>query len=343
MAQVSIIVPVYQVEQYLRQCVDSILAQTFTDFELILVDDGSSDGSPEICDWYEQKYQNIHVIHQANQGPGAARNHGVEAASGEYIMFLDSDDMLDGENALGVLVNCAENAQADITVGNYRRFSEKGIEAVCAHGFSNGVDSRTAAFRYRGFYLCCHLAFNWGKLYRKSFLVENQVTFQNYKLAEDKLYNLCCYAFQPRYAFTDESVVLYRRTENSLTSQNDEQFIKNWICLIEEFSRFLQREKVSEDYSDLTAFHIFYGSFFIVEQGLRRGDDFQSIVKRLREYGKLEAVKKAMRLLSRGKYIFEIGSFSRCVITWGAATAFSLHTYLLFAAATALFIRVQYG
>ena len=343
MAQVSIIVPVYQVEQYLRQCIDSILAQYFTDFELILVDDGSSDGSPEICDGYAQKYQNIHVIHQANQGPGAARNRGVEAASGEYIMFLDSDDMLDGENALRVLVSCAEDAQADITVGNYRRFSEKGIEAVCEHGFSNGEDSGTAAFRYRGFYLCGHLAFNWGKLYRKSFLLENQLTFQNYKLAEDKLYNLCCYVCHPRYGFTDESVVLYRRTENSLTSQNDEQFAQNWICLIEEFTHFQEREKISGDNSDLIAFHIFYGSFFIVEQGLRRGDNLRGIVRRLREYGKLDAVKTAMRLLARGKYLPAIGSFSRCVITWGAATAFFLHAYWLFAAATALFVRVQYG
>lgn len=114
MAQVSIIVPVYQVEKYLRQCIDSILAQTFTDFELILVDDGSKDQSGEICDEYAAKERRICVIHQANQGPGAARNHGVAAACGTYILFLDSDDMLDGNDALRILVDCAEDGRAHV-------------------------------------------------------------------------------------------------------------------------------------------------------------------------------------------------------------------------------------
>ena len=342
MAQISVIVPVYQVEAYLPQCIDSILAQTFRDFELILVDDGSKDQSGEICDEYAAKDRRICVIHQANQGPGAARNHGVAAACGTYILFLDSDDMLDGNDALRILVDCADASQADITVGNYRRFSAKGVEVVCAHGFSNGVDSRTPAFRYQGFYLNGHLAFNWGKLYRKSFLQENRLIFRNYQLAEDKLYNICCYACCPCYAFTEQSVVLYRRTENSLTRQASPDFIKNWIHLIEAFSGFLVENGMPEDYYDVIAFHYFYGSFFIVEQGLRHGDDFRAIVRRIREYGQYDTVRKAMCALARGKYISAIPSLLRRVITWGASAAFSVHAYWLFAASTGLFVKAQY-
>lgn len=342
MAQVSIIVPVYQVEQYLRQCIDSILAQTFTDFELILVNDGSKDQSGAICDEYAGMDGRVKVIHTENKGPGAARNHGVAVAHGTYILFLDSDDMLDGENALHILVDCAKASQADITVGNFRRFSEKGIESVCAHGFSGGEDSRTPAFRYKGFYLNGHLAFNWGKLYRKAFLLEHQIDFQNYPLAEDKLYNICCYACQPSYAFTDQSVVLYRRTENSLTRQMSPDFIKNWLSLMETFSGFLKQHKTPDACQDLIAFHYFYGSFFLVEQGLRYGEHFHSIVKRIREYGQYDAVRKAMGALARGNYIRSIPSVLRRIITWGASAAFSVHAYILFSAATGLFVKIQY-
>ena len=96
MAEVSIIVPVYQVEKYIRQCVDSILAQTFTDFELILVDDGSKDRSGQICDEYAGMDKRVKVIHQKNKGVAAARNHGIVCAEGSYICFVDADDWVEG-------------------------------------------------------------------------------------------------------------------------------------------------------------------------------------------------------------------------------------------------------
>lgn len=95
MAEVSIIVPVYQVENYIRQCIDSILVQTFTDFELILVDDGSKDGSGQICDEYAGMDERVKVIHQENQGVAAARNHAIACASGNYLCFVDADDWVE--------------------------------------------------------------------------------------------------------------------------------------------------------------------------------------------------------------------------------------------------------
>ena len=90
----SIIIPVYQVEQYLQECIESVLNQSFQDYEIILINDGSRDQSPKICDGYAQKYDFIHVIHKQNQGLSAARNDGMQVAQGNYILFLDSDDML---------------------------------------------------------------------------------------------------------------------------------------------------------------------------------------------------------------------------------------------------------
>ena len=108
MPRLSIIVPIYNVEKYLPRCIESILNQTFKDFELILVNDGSTDSSYEILKEYENKYDNFRVINQKNGGLSAAKNAGIKIAKGEYIAFLDSDDYLD-KNFLETLYNMAVN------------------------------------------------------------------------------------------------------------------------------------------------------------------------------------------------------------------------------------------
>lgn len=105
MAEISIIVPVYNVEPFLRRCVDSILAQTFTDFELILVDDGSTDNSGAICDEYSEKDARIRAIHKQNGGVSSARNVGIDAANGKYLLFCDGDDFV-APNWAEILVDC---------------------------------------------------------------------------------------------------------------------------------------------------------------------------------------------------------------------------------------------
>ena len=92
--EISIIIPVYNAEKYLGRCIESVLSQTYRDFELILVDDGSSDSSGQICDAYANKDARIHVIHKENGGVSSARNRGIKEALGEYIMFIDSDDSI---------------------------------------------------------------------------------------------------------------------------------------------------------------------------------------------------------------------------------------------------------
>ena len=125
MAQISVIVPVYQVEAYLPQCIDSILAQTFRDFELILVDDGSQDRSGAICDEYAGKDNRICVVHTQNRGAAAARNTGLQRASGNYIAFVDGDDRL-AENMLGRMYAEILDPPCDLVVCNFLHvFSEE--------------------------------------------------------------------------------------------------------------------------------------------------------------------------------------------------------------------------
>ena len=105
---VSVIIPVYNTEKYLKRCIDSVIDQDYTDWELILVDDGSTDQSGAVCDAYSEKYFNIHVLHNSNQGPAASRMAGLESSSGELVMFADSDDWLCG-NALSVMLSYMED------------------------------------------------------------------------------------------------------------------------------------------------------------------------------------------------------------------------------------------
>lgn len=125
--KLSIIVPIYNVASYLRMCVASLLDQDLAkdEYEIILVDDGSTDKCPEICDEYERMFDNIHVLHRKNGGLSAARNSGIEIARGEYVTFVDSDDYLQ-KNVLGAILDQMESQQLDVLRYNYQNVRENG-------------------------------------------------------------------------------------------------------------------------------------------------------------------------------------------------------------------------
>ena len=124
-ALVSVIVPVYNVEKYLRQCLDSLLRQTYKNIEVIMVNDGSKDSSGKICDEYAEKYENFHVVHKKNAGLGMARNTGLEHIHGEYVTFLDSDDYLK-ENCIEVLYKNLLQFRVDMCKGGFKRVENSG-------------------------------------------------------------------------------------------------------------------------------------------------------------------------------------------------------------------------
>lgn len=127
MPVISVIVPVYKVEKYLKKCVDSILNQTFADFELWLVDDGSPDNCPQMCDEYAEQDSRIKVIHKENGGLSDARNAALDCITGEYVCFVDSDDYIT-DDALETLYSALIRNNADIAVGNMISFDENGQE-----------------------------------------------------------------------------------------------------------------------------------------------------------------------------------------------------------------------
>ena len=121
----SIIIPVYQAEKYLEKCVNSVLSQTFTDFQLILVDDGSSDSSPEMCDRFKADDSRVTVIHQKNSGVSSARNKALEQVNSEYVIFIDSDDWID-ENWLE-RINGLADEKADMIAFDYYEYHSEDL------------------------------------------------------------------------------------------------------------------------------------------------------------------------------------------------------------------------
>lgn len=142
----SVIVPVYNVSTYLRQCLDSLVSQSFKVFELIIVDDGSTDGSSEICDEYAKKFDFIHVIHRKNGGLSAARNSGLQVANGKYVVFVDSDDYIE-RTSLEIFYNITQENPVDV-VAAYGYKLMPGGKCEINREFRKGYDSVTSGIDY---------------------------------------------------------------------------------------------------------------------------------------------------------------------------------------------------
>ncbi len=184
MSGISVIVPVYNAEQYLTNCIESILSQTFQDYELILIDDGSTDESGVICDEYARKNRQIKVIHQSNAGPSAARNRGLEESRGNYITFVDADDYVE-MSYLEKLWQTLERYGADLVVGGMvvvreGKRSKRRKDMVAPELKMERMATREEA--YRGMLEGKHaLLFAWGKLYHRRL-------FQGLQYAEGEIY-----------------------------------------------------------------------------------------------------------------------------------------------------------
>lgn len=191
MAEVSIIVPVYQVENYIRQCVDSILAQTFTDFELILVDDGSKDQSGQICDAYAGMDERVKVIHQKNSGVAAARNNGIACANGSYMCFVDADDWIE-DTMIANCISRIKEIDADILRHGHTMELWKGEKCVNeekknAPNFAKALTHNQIAKEMENFWQNCS-NYVWNYFFKKETI--GQIRFPEIKISEDHIFVL---------------------------------------------------------------------------------------------------------------------------------------------------------
>ena len=212
---ISVIIPVYKCEKHLSQCIESVLNQTFQDFELILVDDGSPDSSPRICDEYAQKDKRIQVIHKINGGVSSARNEGLKVAQGEYINFIDSDDYIDSE-MLECLYKLAKEHLADIVVSGLimEKWEDNQI-----------IGSNVYKIKKNRIYTAKQLLEDWGKefpaicmcgpwckLYKNTIIKKYNVVFDiNLNCGEDTYFNLDILENIDKIYFSEGIFYHYRR------------------------------------------------------------------------------------------------------------------------------------
>lgn len=324
---VSVIIPVYKAEPFLDECLNSVIGQDYPALEIILVDDGSPDACPEMCDRYTEAYDRIKTIHKDNGGPGPARNAGLKAAAGKYIAFVDSDDCLDGAGAIRRMVEQAEKKQADIVVGAYRRSTGRQLGGISCFRFQDGAYTETVDFRFKGFNLYNHLTTPWCKLYRRAFLVDHNIKYRDYPFLEDKSFNMMCCAYRPVYTSVDESVYVYRANSGSITSQYRDYHIAVCTAVASDFERFLSERGITEEYSDLIAFHLGLGLYFVPKQELMRAGIWKA-GKALSGYAKNPLVRKMVKRLVCGMYIDQIKPKTWKAMIWGASLLCSLHAYV---------------
>ena len=208
---ISIIVPVYKVERFLNECIDSILRQTFTDFELILVDDGSPDNCPALCDAAAAKDSRIRVVHQQNRGLSGARNAGLDTARGEWIAFVDSDDTITPDYC-EKLYRAVQDTGAKMAVCNYRQVDEQNVPIREQYPHVRREVLDTAQVLEHSTLLPYMVA--WNKLYHKSIFAG--LRFAEGKLNEDTM--LLCYAYEKagKIANIPDAMYLYRKVKGSI-------------------------------------------------------------------------------------------------------------------------------
>lgn len=243
--EVSVIVPVYNVEKYLCRCIDSILAQSFSDFELILVDDGSPDRSGAICDEYAIKDARIRVIHQPNQGVSVARNQGVLASIGAYVMFIDGDDWVD-KRILEEHYNAIYRTQAEICVSSILRVNRED-ETVAEFNSSEQKLSSVEAIKYLGKMNDERFRAPMAKLIRRD-IAASQLFPLGRRYAEDMAVVYKWYNQSKSVTIIDSKMYFYRIHEASVTQKKYGRHKVDNLKTLEEMLSFFESNGYKELY-----------------------------------------------------------------------------------------------
>lgn len=211
--KISIIIPVYNVQEYLPKCIESVLRQTYRNLEIILVDDGSPDHCGKICDSYAKKDARIRVIHKKNEGVAIARNTGMEYATGEYISFIDSDDWIP-KNAYQVLYHGIKQYDADCAVGKCMNIVDKNGALRMKKSAVQPVRCETAAEAMKHVLLSGSAI--WNRLFKRK--VFHNLRFPADRVNDDEFIALRAYAKCEKIVFLNQGTYYYRLRKNSITT-----------------------------------------------------------------------------------------------------------------------------
>jgi glycosyltransferase involved in cell wall biosynthesis len=261
---VSVVIPVYNVERYLRDCVDSVLGQSYSNLDVILVDDGSADGGPQICDRYAELDPRVRVIHQENEGVSAARNRGLEIAQGEYIYFLDSDDYI-AEDALEKVQAKAVEDNLDVVlfdglaVDEFGEFTGDNRWMIRRGTYSGVYDGQVMFSAMRG--NADYSPVVQRLFIRKQVLQECSLRFYNGIFHEDELFTFLLMMHCRRCGHLPESLFYRRwRSGSIMTSPTTVRNVMGYLCIFEGMATYYSDNRLEGDVERAVRKHVV--SFF---------------------------------------------------------------------------------
>lgn len=275
---ISVIIPVYNVEDYLVECLDSVSNQSFKDIEIICVNDGSTDMSPKILDDYVKKDSRIKIITQENNGLGHARNTGLKYAAGEYVLFVDSDDFL-CENALEELYSNASSNNSDVVIFNFftynGNYTSAGLQLEELFG---NVDYNDFTFTYRDIkhYVMYDYFAVWFKMYKKDFLDKFNLDFPVGIAYEDVLFQVKSLIYADKISFLPKHLYSYR-VSNSSSITSDGTKIYDIVDVVDSVEKFLKEMSLYDEFEfEFLMFKIIHYSYKV---RISRGTNYFDFVK----------------------------------------------------------------
>lgn len=252
---VSIIVPVYNVEKYLQQCVDSLVSQTYKNIEILLIDDGSKDNSGQMCNQFSEQYTNVMSFHKKNSGLGLTRNFGLERINGDYVTFVDSDDYL-RQDAIQKLVDGLGDGQNDTVIGGFTKITDDGkelyIETYPEEVINNGLVYSRLFNRMLGSSPDRHDSIKpsvWNTLYSVKIIQEHNLHFVSERelISEDIVWDSDYYRYSQSAKIISEPTYYYRYNPNSLSqAYNPDRFEKS-IYFFEYMAEKLRGSDIAEE------------------------------------------------------------------------------------------------
>ncbi len=300
----SLILPVYNVQDYLERCVRSILAQSFTDYEMILVDDGATDGSGALCDALALQDPRIFVVHKENGGLSSARNAGMEHARGQYIWFIDSDDWIE-DGSLKMLSE-AVREPVDIVKFNHFRVEQTGkaVYSNAKPGLYSGKRLeilREQAFHTTGKYVLSA----WSHLYRAEFLRSTGLKFVSERVigSEDYLYNLQALLLAERIFVIPAILYDYEMREGSLSRNYKKDLPYRYTELYKRLVNFCAQKGILEKYQGhigtFYVWHLIHGVFFSNEYLMTQGHSIEEGRKNVCGFLKTDVFREAFRVCNK--------------------------------------------
>lgn len=331
--KISIIIPIYNAMPYLEECLRSVVCQDYSDKEIILIENGSCDGSLKVCEDYALKYSCVKMYKVNDSSIGAARNLGLKKADGEYIMFVDADDILPDRSVVSKMYKKTSAKAADICVGNFSRlWGEKILHAASHRKFSR-YDTSGAPFLFTGFFSVDTLSYVWAKMYRASFIRDNDISFTDCVYAEDKLFNLICAAKGAKYVFLNREVYIHRNTPSSVSNSYRIHTHMVWPEIAGLLKERLEKDGLLNGiWENIIAYTIFFGCFFDCKMEYEYTDkNVGSVVRLLKNYAIDPLSKKSFRMLTRVKCLSMIPSGLYRILIFGFAVCMSMHMYRVLA------------